>query len=125
MRLTVKIKINQKKDLVKCDRKFTGNYLLEEKPALLRSMHAELVSGVNGQWIGLLKTNTKGSKIIKNQILKLSKNKKFNNLDMPDLFNHLIKSNLKVKVLYIAGQWLDVNDAFDLAEARKVSWAKL
>ena len=120
-----KNKNKSKKDLVKCDRKFTGNYLLEEKPALLRSMHAELVSGVNGQWIGLLKTNTKGSKIIKNQILKLSKNKKFNNLDMPDLFNHLIKSNLKVKVLYIAGQWLDVNDAFDLAEARKVSWAKL
>ena len=43
---------------------------------------------------------------------------------MPDLFNNLIKNKIKINVLYIAGQWLNVNDAFDLAEARKVSWAK-
>ena len=114
----------KQKDLTVCDRKFTGNYLLEEKPASLKSMHNEYTNKITGQWIGLLKTNTKGSKIIKNQIIKLSKNKKFKNLTMPDLFNNLIKNKIKINVLYIAGQWLDVNDAFDLAEARKVSWAK-
>ena len=31
---------------------------------------------------------------------------------------------VRISVLYIAGQWLNVNDAFDLAEARKISWAK-
>ena len=114
----------KQKDLTVCDRKFTGNYLLEEKPASLKSMHNEYTNKITGQWIGLLKTNTKGSKIIKNQIIKLRKNKKFKNLTMPDLFNNLIKNKIKINVLYIAGQWLDVNDAFDLAEARKVSWAK-
>ena len=114
----------KQKDLTVCDRKFTGNYLLEEKPASLKSMHNEYTNKITCQWIGLLKTNTKGSKIIKNQIIKLSKNKKFKNLTMPDLFNSLIKNKIKINVLYIAGQWLDVNDAFDLAEARKVSWAK-
>ena len=114
----------KQKDLTVCDRKFTGNYLLEEKPASLKSMHNEYTNKITGQWIGLLKTNTKGSKIIKNQIIKLRKNKKFKNLTMPDLFNSLIKNKIKINVLYIAGQWLDVNDAFDLAEARKVSWAK-
>ena len=114
----------KQKDLTVCDRKFTGNYLLEEKPASLKSMHNEYTNKITGQWIGLLKTNIKGSKIIKNQIIKLSKNKKFKNLTMPDLFNSLIKNKIKINVLYIAGQWLDVNDAFDLAEARKVSWAK-
>jgi len=114
----------KQKDLTVCDRKFTGNYLLEEKPAFLKSMHNEYTNKITGQWIGLLKTNTKGSKIIKNQIIKLRKNKKFKNLTMPDLFNSLIKNKIKINVLYIAGQWLDVNDAFDLAEARKVSWAK-
>ena len=116
--------MKKQKDLTVCDRKFTGNYLLEEKPASLKSMHNEYTNKITGQWIGLLKTNTKGSKIIKNQIIKLSKNKKFKNLTMPDLFNNLIKNKIKINVLYIAGQWLDVNDAFDLAEARKVSWAK-
>ena len=112
------------KDLVICDRKFTGNYLLEEKPAVLKSMHNEFKKKITGQWIGLLKTNPKGSKILKEQIYKLSKNKNFKNLGVPDLFNNLIKNKIKINVLYIAGQWLDVNDAFDLAEARKVSWAK-
>ena len=64
------------------------------------------------------------AKILRNQIHALSKNKNFKNLAMPDLFNNLIKNKIKINVLYIAGQWLDVNDAFDLAEARKVSWAK-
>jgi phosphoenolpyruvate phosphomutase len=112
------------KDLVICDRKFTGNYLLEEKPAILKSMHNELKKNITGQWIGLLKTNSKGSEIIKEEIYKLNKNKNFKNLGMPDLFNNLIKNKIKINVLYIAGQWLNVNDAFDLAEARKVSWAK-
>jgi phosphoenolpyruvate phosphomutase len=112
------------KDLVICDRKFTGNYLLEEKPAVLKSMHNVLKKNITGQWIGLLKTNSKGSKIIKEEIYKLNKNKNFKSLGMPDLFNNLIKNKIKINVLYIAGQWLNVNDAFDLAEARKVSWAK-
>ena len=112
------------KDLVICDRKFTGNYLLEEKPAVLKSMHNKKLKNITGQWIGLLKTNSKGSRILKTQVQKLTKNKSFKKLGMPELFNSLIKNNIKVNVLYVAGQWLDVNDAFDLAEARKVSWAK-
>ena len=118
-----KIKKSEK-DLVICDRKFTGNYLLEKKPVLLKSMHNELKKDTTGQWIGLLKTNLNGSKIIKEQIYKLNKNKSFEKLGMPELFNNLIKNKIKINVLYIAGQWLNVNDAFDLAEARKVSWAK-
>ena len=71
-----------------------------------------------------MKTNIIGSKIIRTELKKINKNKNFKKLGMPDLFNHLIKNKIKVNVLYVAGQWLDVNDAFDLAEARKVSWAK-
>ena len=121
----VKDKINKsQKDLVICDRKFTGNYLLEEKPATLISMGNQFKKKITGQWIGLMKTNTIGSKIIKTELKKINKNKNFDKLGMPDLFNYLIKNKIKINVLYVAGQWLDVNDAFDLAEARKVSWAK-
>ena len=65
-----------------------------------------------------------GSKIINDELKILSKQKKFNSLTIPDLFNSLIKKKKKISVLYIAGQWLNVNDVFDLAEARKVTWAK-
>ena len=112
------------KDLVLCNRKFTGNYLLEEKPALLKSVCNKGKKQNTGQWIGLLKANTNGSQILKKEILKLSKKRNFKNLGIPDLFSSLIKNKIKISVLYVAGQWLDVNDAFDLAEARKISWAK-
>ena len=58
------------------------------------------------------------------ELKKLSNKKAFSSLTIPDLFNILIKKKKKISVLYIAGQWLNVNDAFDLAEARKISWAK-
>ena len=120
-----KKKKDYEKDLVICDRPFTGNYLLEKKPASLKCICLdEKKCKVDGQWIGLIKTNIKGSKIIKDELKILSKQKKFNSLTIPDLFNSLIKKKKKISVLYIAGQWLNVNDAFDLAEARKVTWAK-
>ena len=120
-----KKKKDYEKDLVICDRPFTGNYLLEKKPASLKYICLdEKKCKVDGQWIGLIKTNIKGSKIIKDELKILSKQKKFNSLTIPDLFNSLIKKKKKISVLYIAGQWLNVNDAFDLAEARKVTWAK-
>ena len=102
------------------------NYLLEQKPAKLNQicLNSEKCCDFNGQWIGLLKANTNGSQILKKEILKLSKKRNFKNLGIPDLFSSLIKNKIKINVLYVAGQWLDVNDAFDLAEARKISWAK-
>ena len=120
-----KKKKDYEKDLVICDRPFTGSYLLEKKPASLKYICLdEKKCKVDGQWIGLIKTNNKGSKIIKDELKILSKQKKFNSLTIPDLFNSLIKKKKKISVLYIAGQWLNVNDVFDLAEARKVTWAK-
>ena len=120
-----KKKKDYEKDLVICDRPFTGNYLLEKKPASLKCICLdEKKCKVDGQWIGLIKTNIKGSEIIKDELKILSKQKKFNSLTIPDLFNSLIKKKKKISVLYIAGQWLNINDVFDLAEARKVTWAK-
>jgi hypothetical protein len=37
---------------------------------------------------------------------------------MNDLFTRLMDSGAKPQVVYITGNWLDVNDAFDLARAR-------
>jgi len=120
-----KKKKGYQKDLVMCNRAFTGNYLLEKKPASLKYICAdEKKYQIHGQWIGLLKTNSKGSQIINSELKKLSNKKTFSSLTIPDLFNILIKKKKKISVLYIAGQWLNVNDAFDLAEARKISWAK-
>ncbi len=116
----------KKKDCVLCNRTFTGNYLLEQKPAKLNkiSHKNEKCSDFHGQWIGLMKTNKEGSKLISKYILKYSKNKNFKSMTLPGLFEKMLENKENISVLYVAGQWINVNDAFDLAEARKVSWAK-
>jgi len=70
-----KKKKDYEKDLVICDRPFTGNYLLEKKPASLKYICLdEKKCKVDGQWIGLIKTNIKGSKIIKDPLVRNLKN---------------------------------------------------
>ena len=38
---------------------------------------------------------------------------------LPELFTRMAGEGAPIHVLYIAGQWLDVDDAADLAEAGK------
>ena len=40
--------------------------------------------------------------------------------DIPNLINRIIKNGEQVEALYITGHWLDVDDAFDLANARNL-----
>ena len=65
-----------------------------------------------------------GSKLISKYNMKYSKNKNFKSMTLPGLFEKMLENKENISVLYVAGQWINVNDAFDLAEARKVSWAK-
>ena len=37
---------------------------------------------------------------------------------LPDLLNRLVAGGHRVRVQYITGHWLDVDDSFDLAKAR-------
>ncbi|HJY08257.1 MAG TPA: hypothetical protein VJ323_18200, partial [Bryobacteraceae bacterium] len=48
----------------------------------------------------------------------LSKRPDFCRLRFDDLFNHLVTWGQRVQVLYITGQWLDVDDLDDLARAQ-------
>jgi NDP-sugar pyrophosphorylase family protein len=36
---------------------------------------------------------------------------------LPQLFTRLMADGHRIDVVYVAGHWLDIDDAFDLAEA--------
>jgi NDP-sugar pyrophosphorylase family protein len=38
---------------------------------------------------------------------------------MPDLFGRLLQSGSEIRIEYIAGHWLDVDNSGDLSEAQK------
>ena len=106
-------------DLVTCSRPFTGNYLDEEEPAYLRRIGNDLpAEEVHGEWIGLAKLNPRGSERMRAEIEAMKADGSLSQATLLDLFSRLLQAGEKLSVVYVAGHWLDVDDAFDLAKAR-------
>lgn len=104
-------------DYITATRPYSLRY--DEEDAFLEKMGPDL-SGekIHGEWIGLIKTTANGSAELCDALDALSKRLDFCRLRFDDLFNHLVSSGQRVQVLYITGQWLDVDDLEDLARAQ-------
>lgn len=111
------------------ERRFSGNqgdfitatkqYSKEfsEDPVYLKNIRfSELTKDdqYDGEWIGLIKSNTAGSAIIKAELEAMSKQENFEKMKMPDLLSNLITKGFLIKVVYIDGHWLDVDNLKDL-----------
>ena len=71
----------------------------------------------SGRWIGMLKVNSAGRQILDNALTELSRQDNFNDLTIPDLINHVLSNDHEIKVHYINGHWMDVNDLVDIERA--------
>jgi phosphoenolpyruvate phosphomutase len=104
-------------DYITATRSYSLRY--DEEDAFLEKMGPDLsAEKIHGEWIGLIKTTVNGSAGICDALDVLSKHPDFYRLRFDDLFNHLVSSGQRVQVLYITGQWLDVDDLEDLARAQ-------
>jgi phosphoenolpyruvate phosphomutase len=72
----------------------------------------------HGEWVGLMKLNARGANLVRAEIEAMEKDGTAAKAGLPDLVNRLIAKGEKPAVVYVTGDWLDVNDAFDLARAR-------
>ena len=73
---------------------------------------------IHGLWTGLMKVSATGLKIIKKcteALLKEEKKRKTGR--MPDLINTLIKNGHRIRVMYVSGHWLDVDEIKDMVQA--------
>ena len=105
-------------DLAACSHAYTGDYFDDEVSVLTRLESAMNEADANGEWIGLAKFSAKGSELLRAELDNMKSDGSLAKASMNDLFNRLIDSGAKPQVVYITGNWLDVNDAFDLARAR-------
>lgn len=71
---------------------------------------------INGEFIGIFKTNDKGGAILRTTIEKLAAEPNFKKLRMKDLFTEILKSH-PIAVKFIKGSWLDINSIVDLQKA--------
>jgi phosphoenolpyruvate phosphomutase len=104
-------------DYVTTSRPFSLKY--SEDDVMLKAMNADLPkTQINGEWIGLVKTSARGTALLKAALAELSRRPDFNTLRFDDLFRHLLAQGADIKVHFITGHWLDVDNAETLVEAQ-------
>jgi phosphoenolpyruvate phosphomutase len=103
-------------DYITATRSYSLRY--DEEDPFLEKMGPDLsAEKIHGEWIGLIKTTANGSAGLCDALEVLSKRLNFSRLRFDDLFNCLVSRGQRVQVLYITGQWLDVDHVEDLAQA--------
>jgi phosphoenolpyruvate phosphomutase len=73
---------------------------------------------VHGEWIGLLRATPAGTAQLRDALTELSARDDFRRLRFDDLLRHLLGLGAKIRVLYITGHWLDVDNHADLEAAQ-------
>lgn len=85
----------------------------------LKQINYDLVSEAekyHGEWIGLMKVDRKGAEVVASALKELSQDSSFATLGLSDLLSHLLRNNVPVRVLYIEGNWIDVDTVADYSK---------
>jgi len=105
-------------DLVECSLPYSVESI-DDSPVVLRKVDSDMpAEDAHGEWVGLVKLSERGAALVRDEIETMEKDGTLAKASLPDLFNRLIAKGEKPAVVYVTGDWLDVNDAFDLARAR-------
>lgn len=89
----------------------------EGDPAGPTAREGDPVPPPHGRWIGMLRVRGAGRDWIMEALEGLRPRPDFCRLGMPELLNRLVEAGRPVKVQYVHGHWLDVNDLEDLRRA--------
>ena len=106
------------RDLVACSGPFKTGYLDDSAVDLVRIAQELTDAEADGEWIGLAKLSPVGSDIVRNELAKMKDDGSLNSASMVDVFTRLLGNGQGIKVIYITGHWLDVDNAADLADAQ-------
>jgi phosphoenolpyruvate phosphomutase len=107
------------RDFAECTRPFSPTYL-DDDPVHLRRIAPNVPADkIAGEWMGLAKLSARGADKVRETIRAMRQDGTLAKVGLPDLFTRMVGQGTPIHVLYVAGQWLDVDDAADLAKAGK------
>jgi phosphoenolpyruvate phosphomutase len=108
------------RDLIVADRAFTTDFL-DDAPVHLSAAGSDISQeNATGEWVGMLKLSEVGAAAVRAELDAMEADGTLRNAEIPDLLNRMMAAGQKVQVQYITGQWLDIDDAHDLARARNI-----
>ena len=110
---------NSGRDLVRCSRAFTPSFI-EDDPVLFEGMvsNEDDADDRTGEWIGIARLSAAGARLVRAELEAMKDDGTLATADLATLFARLADAGNAPHVHYVAGHWLDVNDAFDLARAQ-------
>ena len=101
-------------DLVQCSMPYSVENL-DYTPITLERVDSALDwQEAHGAWVGLVRLSKRGASLVRQEIEAMTKDDTLRQANLPDIFNRLIARGEKPAVLYVNGDWLNVNDVFDL-----------
>lgn len=106
------------RDLVECSAPAADDFLDDAPPARLLRMGADLPDGsVSGEWVGLARLTDAGARLVRDEIAAMKAEGLMAGASLPALFTRLAARGHQINVVYVAGQWLDIDQAADLQQA--------
>ena len=106
------------RDFISASRSYSLDY--HEEDAYLEEVDPEMASEeIDGEWIGLLKCSARGTEIMKDLLGELAEGEDFHQKRFKDLLNLIVSRGHRVKVIYITGQWVDVDTLDDYSRAHE------
>ncbi|MEE8332997.1 MAG: phosphoenolpyruvate mutase [Alphaproteobacteria bacterium] len=106
------------RDLVSCSAPFKAEYL-EDGPVSVTRIGPDLTGDdINGEWIGLSLLRATGAAAVGRALNDMRAAGTLEDASLIDLFARLIAAGADIRVVYVAGHWLDVDNPGDLAAAR-------
>ena len=103
-------------DLVKCSLPF-GAQFIDDAVVELEAIGCDLQEP-NGRWVGMLKMSARGAQRAREVLDMIAAEGSLPQANMADLLQRLIAAGERLQVVYVTGHVTDVNDVFDLAQAR-------
>ena len=105
------------RDLVNCSAPFTTDYL-ENASVSARAIGQDInPDDTDGEWIGVARLSEDGAATIRGELDKMKGDGTIGKASLIELFQRLLNRNVAIHILYITGQWLDVDNPADLKTA--------
>ncbi|MEE8444359.1 MAG: phosphoenolpyruvate mutase [Alphaproteobacteria bacterium] len=106
------------RDLVSCSAPFKADYL-ENGPVSVTRIGPDLTGDdIDGEWIGLCLLRATGAAAVRRALNDMRAVGTLEGASLIDLFGRLIARGADIRVLYVSGHWLDVDNPGDLTAAR-------
>ena len=103
-------------DLVIADREHTREY--REDNIYVKSIGNDIDKAkVHGEWIGLAMFSARGAGILVETLDELAAAGRLDTMPMVGVFAELMKKGHKIKVEYVHGHWLDIDNLDDVSDA--------